>query len=213
MNRWCSCKELAQSGNIEGIEFEVCVSCEKLSWEPTDTKNFVGLKIPLLVELVNPSKTRSTIEDLLSWVNEVLEDFDSSLGWKIYVDLANYYEEELAEPVTDGACANIEIVLGSWNLDLIDDGEEAYGHGRFMRSELAKQSTDDLVRGTISNIWDHMADYQSHALVKLLIEHIESQRFRSSEKPTSQANLGLKVNASLFDSEELIWSLDEQPWW
>ncbi len=213
MNRWCSCKELAQSGNIEGIEFEVCISCEKLSWEPTATKNFIGLKIPLNVEVVNSPKARFTIEDLLSWVNEALEDFDSSMGWKIYVDIANYTEEELAEPLTDGAYAPLEIVLASWDLDLVDDGEEADGYGRFIRSELAKQSTDELVRGTIRNLWDHMADYQAYELVKLLIEHIESQRFRSLGKPTSQANLGLKIRASLADPEELIWSLDEQPWW
>ena len=213
MNRWCSCKPAAQSGTIEGIEFEVCTSCEKLSWEPTGKKNFVGLRLNLSVDLENPSESSWTTEDVYSWANEVLADF----GWKAFVDLKGLNEDKLAEPVVHGTDVPIEIVVSSWDIDVEEDDfydEESASFGKFSRSGLANSTTEEIARGALRNLWDHMEDYLLEEIAKLLIEHIESQRFRSSLKRTSQANLGLKVSASIdLVGGHLIWSLDEQPWW
>ncbi len=216
MNRGCGCEAKAKSGNIEGIEFEVCTSCEKLSWEPTDTKNFVGIKMNLYVDLENPSERSWTSADFYSWANEVLEDFGHS-GLTLYVDMKCLDEEALAEPVIDSAFVPIEIVFSSWDIDVEEDDfyeEGSANFGKFSRSGLANSTTEEIARGAVRNLWDHLEDYLLEESAKSLIEHIESRRFRSSEKRTSQANLGLRVSASIdLWGENLIWSLDEQKWW
>lgn len=212
-NRWCGCKQVAQSGNIEGIQFEVCTSCEELSWEPTGKKNFMGLRFKLSLEIENPAQTSWTAGDVYLWVNEVLADF----SWKVFVDLKGLDEDELVEPVVDWTYVPIEVAISSWRIDVEEDEffeEESASFGKFSQSGLANSTTETIARGVVRNLWDHMEDYLLEEMSKSLIEHIESQRFRSSEKRTSQANLGLKVSASIdLWGENLIWSLDEQKWW
>jgi predicted DNA-binding WGR domain protein len=195
MNRWCGCGAKAKSGNIEGIEFEVCTSCEKLSWEPTKTKNFIDASFSLSVDLEDPSAAEDTIGNFVTWLDEVLAsyDFGPKSTWKMSV--TNYSEEEFSIPVDEGVPVDISLIIADWNFDVIEDGEES-GYSFIDPAELDTLSGEDLVKRAVRNLWSHMNDYQLYEIAKMVMEHIEGQRFSSVSKPTSQANIGSPVLVS-----------------
>lgn len=195
INRWCDCEEAAQSGNIEGIEFEVCTSCEKLSWEPTKTKNFIDASFSLTVDLEDPSAADDTIGNFVSWLDKVLAsyEFGPKTTWKMSV--ADYPEEEFSLPVDEGVRVDISLIIAHWDFDVVEDGEESGWQG-IDRAELGTLAGEELVKRAVRNLWSHMEDYQLYEIVKMVMEHIEGQRFSSISKPTSQANFGSPVLVS-----------------
>lgn len=206
MNRWCGCEEKAKSGKIEGIEFEACLSCENLSWEPTETKNFFAATIDLSIEFEDPSAANDTRGNFVAWLNEVLASFEQD--WELSVDRRYLDEETLVEPIEDGAYETINLRMSKYRFDVVEDGEETGWFGIY-ESELQNLSDEELAKRAVINLWSHMVDYQLYEVAKLLIEHIENHRFRSISNPASQANRGSAVTVS-YNGQELIWTLSEK---
>ena len=210
MNRWCDCKENAKLGSIEGIEFEVCLSCEEMSWQPTETKNFFGAAISLQIDLDDPTAGVETKESFIAWLDAVLANYGPDWGysrsWKLYVDRELYDEDELLSPVEDGALVTIKLIVSDWNFEVVEDGEESGWHG-IQEAELSSLSAEELAKKAIINLWSHMSDYLLMEMAKMVMEHIENHNFKAPANAFSKEP-GSPVIVS-YDSHELSWTLDE----
>jgi len=205
MNRWCDCEEEARSGNIEGIEFEVCFSCENFSWEPTETKNFFAATINLRIVHRDPLGAEDTRAKFVAWLDHLLASFSHPF---VTFDRSCLEAEALIKPLEDVCHETINLRMRKLELIQLDEAEESGWPGIDL-SELQSLSDEELAKKVVIYLWRCMLDGYFDTQLESLIDHIEGHKCQFVSNPASQANPGYSVNV-FCDRREFTWTLNEE---
>ena len=191
----CKCESVKRNGEIEGIAYTVCLSCQNLMWTATEDKDLISSRLGFRLELHEGGTSALTRRELLSWVEERIASKIEVLG-TLTVDWDYFDDAELEEPIDGVQYFWIDQALSEWRLEVVDDGEEPY-EGQFTATDLADQSPSELLKGGVRNLWDHMGEYLQRENAKSVCAVLTGELF-----------MGRKVDCTIHETD-CIWTLDE----
>jgi hypothetical protein len=192
----CNCQGQKRTGEIEGILYTVCLSCQNLMWTATDSKDLISSRLEFKFELQEAGSSTPSRRELLTWVEERIANKMDVHG-SLTVDWDYFDDEELDEAIDTVEYFWIDQTLSEWRLEVVDEGEEPY-EGQFTSSDLTDLSPSELLKGGVRNLWDHMGEYLQRENAKSVCAVLSGQLF-----------MGLKVECTISETD-CIWTLDER---